>query len=107
MIKKTTITRKQKWEEKHLCGYFKRQTSKIAHRKTWSWLRKENFKREIESFQVASQNNAIRINYIKAEKDKTQQNCKCRLCGDRDETINFIINECCELAQKQYKTGHD
>ena len=35
---------------------------------------------------------------------KTQQNSKCRLCGDRDETINHIISK---LAQKEYKTRHD
>ena len=39
--------------------------------------------------------------------DKTQQNCKCRLCGERDETINHIISECSKLAQKEYKTRHD
>ena len=39
--------------------------------------------------------------------DKTQQNNKCRLCGDRDETINHIISECSKLTQKEYKTRHD
>ena len=39
--------------------------------------------------------------------DKMQQNGKCRLCGDRDETINHIISECSKLAQKEYKTRHD
>ena len=32
-----------------------------------------------------------------------QQNNKCRLCGDRDETINHIISEGSKLAQKKYK----
>ena len=36
-----------------------------------------------------------------------QQNSSCRLCGDRDETINHIISECSKLAQKEYKTWHD
>ena len=36
-----------------------------------------------------------------------QQNSKCRLCGDSDETINHIINECSKLAQKVYKDRHD
>ena len=45
-INRTKITRKQKWEEKQLYGYFKRQTSEISHEKTWTWLRKENLKRE-------------------------------------------------------------
>ena len=39
--------------------------------------------------------------------DKTQQNSKCRLCDDRNETINHIISECSKLAQKEYKTRHD
>ena len=36
-----------------------------------------------------------------------QQNSKCRLCGDRDETINHIISECRKLAQKENKIRHD
>ena len=56
---------------------------------------------------MAAQNSAIRSNHIKARIDKTQQNSKCRLCGDRDETINHIISECNKLAQKEYKARHD
>ena len=36
-----------------------------------------------------------------------QQNSKCRLRGDREETINHIISECSRLAQKEYKARHD
>ena len=36
-----------------------------------------------------------------------QQNSKCRLCGDRDETTKHIISECSKLAQREYKTRHD
>ena len=104
---RTTITRKQKWEEKQPCGRFKRLKSDTSHEKTWTWLRKRNLKRETESLRIAAQNNAIRTNHIKARIDKTQQNSNCRLCGDRDETINHIISECSKLAQKEYKTRHD
>ena len=38
-INRTTITRKPKWEEKQLYGYFKRQTDEISHEKIWMWLR--------------------------------------------------------------------
>ena len=102
-----TTTRKQKWDEKQLYGRFKRPVNNISHQKTWTWLRKGNFKREIESLLIAAQDNAIRTNHIKARIDKTQQNSKCRLCGDRDETINPIISECSKLAQKEYKARHD
>ena len=96
-----TITRKQKWEGKQRYERFKRLINIISHEKTWTGLRKENFKRETESLLIAVQNNAVRTNHIKARIDKTQQNSKCRLCGDRDETINHIISECNKLAQKE------
>ena len=60
---------------------------------------KRNFKRETEFLLIAAQNNAMRTNHIKARIDKTQQNSKCWLCGDRDETIDHIISE--------LKTRHD
>ena len=102
-----TTTRKQKWEGKQLSGRFKRLINNISNQKTWTWLRKGNLKRETEPLLIAAQDNAIRTNHIKARTDKTQQNSKCRLCGDRDETINHIISECSKLAQKEYKARHD
>ena len=92
---------------KQLYGRFKGLINNISHQKTWTWLRKGNLKRETESLLIAAQDNAIRTNHIKARIDKTQQNSKCRLCGDRDETINHIISECSKLAQKEYKARHD
>ena len=56
---------------------------------------------------MAAQNSAIRTNHIKARIDKTQQNSKYRLCGDKDETINHIISECSKLTQKEYKARHE
>ena len=62
---------------------------------------------ETESLLIAAQDNAITTNHIKARIDKMQQNSKCRLCGDRDETINHIISQCRKLAQKEYKGRHN
>ena len=102
-----TTTRQQKWEGKQLNGRFKRLINNISHQKTWTWLRKGNLKRESESLLTTAQDNAMRTNHIKARIDKTQQNSKRRLCGDRDETINHIISECSELALDEYKARHD
>ena len=44
--------------------------------------------------------------YVKVKIDKTQQKGKCRLCDDREETVNHIISEYSKLAQKAYKTRH-
>ena len=79
--------------EKKLYGYFKQQTNPILYKKNWTWLRKENLKRETQSFLIAAQNNAIRTNYVKAETDNAQQNSRYRLCGDKNETINYIMSE--------------
>ena len=105
-IKRTEITRKPKWEEKQLYGRFKRLTSDISHETKGTWLRKWNFKRETESIFTTTQSNAIRTNHIKVRIDNTQRNRRCRLCGDRDETINHV-SECSKLAQEEYKTWHD
>ena len=105
MDNKMTITKKQKWEGKQLYERFKRLIN-ISHDKTWTWLRKGNFKRETESPLIAAQNNTERTKNIKTRIDRTQQNSKYRLCGDRYETINHIISECSKLAQKEYKTRH-
>ena len=75
-------------------------------RKRGRGLEKET-NRETECLLLLAQDNAIRTNYIKARINKTQQNSKCKLCGDRDETINRIISECSKLAQKEYKTRYD
>ena len=56
---------------------------------------------------MAAQNSALRTNHIEARIDKTPQNNKCRIRGDRDETLNHIIIECNKLEQKEYKTRLD
>ena len=93
-------------KKKQLYGYFKQQTDEILHEKTGTWLKKRNLLREIEFLFLATQNNAIRTNFVKVKIDMTQHNCKCRLYGGRDETINHIVSKYSKLAQKEYKTKH-
>ena len=49
----------------------------------------------------------MRTSHIKARIDKTHENSKCRLYGDRDKTTNQIISECSNLTQNEYKNRHD
>ena len=107
MDNRMTITRKQKWEGKQLYWRFKPLINNFSRDKTWTGLRKMNFKRETESLLIAAQSKTVRTNHIKAKIDKRQQNSNCRLCSDRDDTINHIISECSKLTQKEYKTRHD
>ena len=99
-----TMTKKQKREEKQLNGRFKWLTSDNSQKKTWTWLRKGNLKIETERLLITAQNNAVRTKHIKVRIDKTQKNSRCRLWGDRDETINHLISK---FAQKEYMTKHD
>ena len=46
-------------------------------------IKKRFLKRETESLLKATQNNAIRTNYVKTKIDKLQQNSKCRSCSDK------------------------
>ena len=56
---------------------------------------------------IAAQNNVITTNYVKAKIDMTQQNRKCRLCDDRDETVNHIISKCSKLTKKKSETRYN
>ena len=107
VAKRMIITIKQKWVEKQLYRRFKWQINVNPHEKTWTWLRIETLKEKHNPPQIAAQNNAMKTNHIKARIDKTQQNSKCKLFGDRDETINHIISECSKLAPKDYKTRNE
>ena len=53
------------------------------------WLRKGKFQEK--KISPNSSTKQRKKNHIKARMDKTQENNKCRLCCDRDETINHII----------------
>ena len=58
----------------------------------------KNFKRKTKSLLIATQNNSLRTGYINVKIDK------CRLCGNKDETINLQISEFIKQAKKLYKT---
>ena len=57
---------------------------------------------------VLDKDNAIRTNHIKARIDKTQQNSKCRLCGDRrnDQSHNKRMQQIStEAVQGELRLG--
>ena len=65
--RKTKQIRKQKRVEKQLYWYFKWFTVEIAHKNTWTWLRKGNLKRETKSLLITAEK-SIRTNYFKVKK---------------------------------------
>ena len=61
----------------------------------------------MESLIIAAQDQAIRTNYVKATIDTSQDDPKCRMCKQNNETISHIVSGCPKLAQKEYKKRHD
>ena len=95
------------WRDKTLHGQYLRQTENVAEPNQWMWLKKAGLKRDTESHIMVAQEQAIRTNLIKAKIDKSQQESKCRMCEEADESINLILDECKMLAQRDYKKRHD
>ena len=88
-------------------GYFKRQTTKISYKKTWTWLQKENLKWETESLLIAAENNDLKTNYIEEKIDNARQKSKNMLYADKNETINHRKSDNSKLVRKEYKRRHD
>ena len=62
-------------------------------------MKKGDFKPETEALICAAQEQAIRTNYIKHKIDHTREDDKCRMCGQKGETVWHITSECEKLAQ--------
>ena len=66
--------------------------------KTWEWTRKGDLKVKTGTLIFAAQEQALRTNLVKFNRDKSVDSRLCSLCGQKGETINYIIGECKCLA---------
>ena len=69
--------------------------------------KKGKLKKETEGFLIAAQDQALRTNAIKANIDEITEDSKCRLCKEKDETIDHLISSCRKIAQRDYKERHN
>jgi hypothetical protein len=100
--------RKERWQGKALHGqYLKDIEGKVDCDNIWNWLTKGELKKETEGFIMAAQDQALRTNAIKAKIDKTANDSKCRLCKDKEETVDHLISACSKIAQTDYKERHN
>ena len=99
--------RRSELEEKALHGQIFRQTREIHDPESWGWLRDGELKKETEGLIMAAQTQLLRTNTIKANIEKTQEDSKCRMCKQKEETVRHIVSECPKLAQREYKRRHD
>ena len=99
---------KNKWHEKRMYGQFVREMlEEIDKELSWKWLVQSDLKVQTEATICAAQEQALRTNYTKNKIDKTSENPLCRMCGEREETVQHIICECKKLAQCEYKRRYD
>jgi len=66
---------------------------------SYRWLKSGDLKRETESTIVAAQDQAISTNYFKNKIFKEEIESKCRLCKQREETIDHLTSGCTILAK--------
>jgi hypothetical protein len=100
-------SKQERWRTKKMHGQYLRENMESMCKTTWRWMKDANLKKETEGFIVAAQDQALSTNATKYHVHKTNESPKCRLCKDKDETVNHIIGECRTLAEKAYKKRHD
>ena len=106
--KKELKNRQERWQSKPLHGqYLQDIKDKTDNYITWSWLKNGELKKETEGFLIAAQDQALRTNAIKAKIDKVTEDSKCRLCKEKNETIDHLISSCSKIAQTDYKERHN
>ena len=98
----------ERWQSKPLHGqYLQDIKDKTDNYITWSWLKNGELQKEIEGFLIAAQDQALRTNATKAKNDKVTEDSKCRLCKEKDETIDHLISSCSKITQTDYKECHN
>ena len=91
-----------------LPGQFIRDTENVANKEaTMQWLKRGILKKETEGFIIAAQDQALRTNAIKVNIDKQTGTSMCRLCGEKEETVDHLVSSCSKIAQTDYKGRHD
>ena len=96
------------WKSKPLHGQFLRDlAATVDYKFQWSWLSNSNFKKEVEGFIMACQDQAITTNSIKVRIFHQAGSGSCCLCGTADETIDHLLTSCSIIAQSYHKKHHD
>ena len=70
-------------------------------------MRKGDIKKETEGLVLAAQEQALRTNAIKAIIEGQNVTALCRMCREKQESVNHIICECSKLAPTDYRARQD
>ena len=61
---------------------------------TWNWLKKADLKSSTEALSCATQEQALRTNYVKFHVEKSVKSPLCRMCHEKGESATHVISEC-------------
>jgi len=79
----------------------------VDNEQSYHWLKSSEIKGETESTIVAVQDQAIGTNYFKKKILKEEIECKCQLCKQHEETVDYITSGCPILAKNEYLMRHE
>jgi hypothetical protein len=71
------------------------------------WLEDGYLKKKTESLIMAAQEQSLRTRKIMHAIDHRNVDPKCRMCWQKDETVEHLVSACSKLAQTEYKARHD
>ena len=74
-----------------LHGHFFDQIEEVTEEGKWLWLWDGNRETEIESLNMAAQEQTTRTNAINAKIDTTQAKSECGLCDKVDGTVRHSV----------------
>ena len=98
----------QNWKNQDMLGQFVRDTEPVSDKeKSRRLLWNGDLNKETEGMILAAQGQDLRTNYVKFRIDHSCVSPKCRMCGDKDETVWHVLGECSRLAGTEYKRWHD
>jgi len=98
---------KERWQGKRMHRQLPRNLDEklMDIVQSYHWLKFGDIKGEIESTIVAAQDQAISTNYFKYKILKEENESKCRLCKQHEETIDHLTSG--SLAKNEYLMRHD
>ena len=87
LLKQDNEEKLNDWNGKAMYQQYLRQTGDKDKINTWKWLSKSNMKEGTEVLICSAQEQALRINYVKFDIDKTAESLLCRIRRVKNKTV--------------------
>ena len=102
---KTQLLQQHKvnYAQKRTHSAFMRGTEDVRDNNSWLWMKKGYLKKETELLIMAAQDQSLQTRWVKRCINRTTYSPKCRMCEKMDENVSYLVSECNELAQNEYK----